>query len=419
MRSILVIWFLLFSIVPVAGVSLYSVYKYEQAIDNELTQRLISNGREISAILADQKAILQQRREHYVTDPSFLYYLSIDDEPNLRKVVNEWMKTEIATGITLFGRTGQLLLSVRRNEKGELKEYAPGRDRALILAQETLGKLTYVNSYPLVEHTKNGTASLALLSKVANANGRHIGYLEQVIDLDDPFLAKMKEKLKVELIVLRVNGQVSSGTLPEFALYKKSTFEPYTRSLVSTYFDLAVRGEPHGFLVYPVSWGNSDFFIALGASKKEARAILKNVNLAFYAIVFATLGLVVVAIWLTSNAVVKPLWELVTATQNLQDSDQPVEIPVTSETEIGLLTVSFNQMSRNIVNARAELKNKIQELERANQEIKEAQSRLIHNSKMVSLGQLVAGVAHELNNPIGFIYSNMGHLQDYSDRLLR
>src|SRR5205085_2425814 len=68
--------------------------------------------------------------------------------------------------------------------------------------------------------------------------------------------------------------------------------------------------------------------------------------------------------------------------------------------------------------AREDLRAKIRELEEAYAELKETQTRLIHTAKMASLGQLVAGVAHELNNPIGFIYSNMGHLRQYSDRLL-
>jgi two-component system, NtrC family, sensor kinase len=95
-----------------------------------------------------------------------------------------------------------------------------------------------------------------------------------------------------------------------------------------------------------------------------------------------------------------------------------VEIPIKSDTEIGLLTESFNQMSRKITQARDELKKKIKELEGANQELMETQSQLVHSSKMVSLGQLVAGVAHELNNPIGFIYSNMTHLRTYTDKLI-
>ncbi|RYZ80854.1 MAG: two-component sensor histidine kinase, partial [Proteobacteria bacterium] len=59
------------------------------------------------------------------------------------------------------------------------------------------------------------------------------------------------------------------------------------------------------------------------------------------------------------------------------------------------------------------------ELEGANQELKDTQAKLVHSAKMISLGQLVAGVAHELNNPIGFIYSNMAHLRDYSEKLIK
>ncbi len=48
-----------------------------------------------------------------------------------------------------------------------------------------------------------------------------------------------------------------------------------------------------------------------------------------------------------------------------------------------------------------------------NKKLEEAQSHLLQSEKMASLGQLSAGVAHELNNPIGFVYSNMGTLEGY------
>lgn len=48
----------------------------------------------------------------------------------------------------------------------------------------------------------------------------------------------------------------------------------------------------------------------------------------------------------------------------------------------------------------------------------EAQNQLLQSEKMASLGQLAAGVAHEINNPIGFVYSNLGVLHRYVENLL-
>ncbi|MGE3730121.1 MAG: sensor histidine kinase [Lysobacterales bacterium] len=58
------------------------------------------------------------------------------------------------------------------------------------------------------------------------------------------------------------------------------------------------------------------------------------------------------------------------------------------------------------------------ELERAYQKLKEAQNQLLQSEKMASIGQLAAGVAHEINNPIGYVHSNLGTLLTYVTALL-
>ncbi len=63
------------------------------------------------------------------------------------------------------------------------------------------------------------------------------------------------------------------------------------------------------------------------------------------------------------------------------------------------------------------LENTNQALAAAYQDLRMTQDQLLHAEKLASLGQLVAGVAHEINNPISFVYGNLIHLQTYVRRL--
>jgi PAS domain S-box-containing protein len=67
----------------------------------------------------------------------------------------------------------------------------------------------------------------------------------------------------------------------------------------------------------------------------------------------------------------------------------------------------------------SQLRQQTHQLEQTLQDLKQTQAQLVQTEKMSSLGQLVAGVAHEINNPVSFIYGNINHADEYTQDLIR
>ncbi|MEG4572783.1 AAA family ATPase [Microcoleus sp. N3A4] len=104
--------------------------------------------------------------------------------------------------------------------------------------------------------------------------------------------------------------------------------------------------------------------------------------------------------------------KLETATQNLKAANEKLDdYNQTLEQKVEARTLELQE--KNTL-----LREQAIQLELALKELQATQTQLIQTEKMSSLGQMVAGLAHEINNPINFIYGNLTHANDYFNDLL-
>jgi signal transduction histidine kinase len=98
------------------------------------------------------------------------------------------------------------------------------------------------------------------------------------------------------------------------------------------------------------------------------------------------------------------------------------QVPVTGDDEIGEMARAvekFMEDRRQLAQANRDLETERKRLQELIERLAQAQSQLLQSEKMASLGQLAAGVAHEINNPVAFVSSNLSSLRGYVNDFLK
>ncbi|MBC6434155.1 HAMP domain-containing protein, partial [Nostoc sp. HG1] len=142
------------------------------------------------------------------------------------------------------------------------------------------------------------------------------------------------------------------------------------------------------------------------------------------------LGVATLIGYLTSHWITQPILQIKRASQAMASGNLDQTLDINNIQELNVLAHSFNHMARQLresftalENGKAELEDKVEErtaeLKTALNELQHTQAQMVQSEKMSSLGQLVAGVAHEINNPVSFIHGNITYLNEYTQDLLR
>ena len=152
---------------------------------------------------------------------------------------------------------------------------------------------------------------------------------------------------------------------------------------------------------------------------------------------FISVTLAIILAYYTTKTITKPIQNLTESAEEItKKSNFDLQIPVTTNDEVAVLTNSLNQLIIRVKyllkeqrDAREKLefynqslettvKERTQDLEDTLKELQYTQTQLIQKEKMSSLGQLVAGIAHEINNPVNFIHGNLEYTKNYLEDLL-
>jgi two-component system NtrC family sensor kinase len=149
-----------------------------------------------------------------------------------------------------------------------------------------------------------------------------------------------------------------------------------------------------------------------GLLEKAYSSTRDRVILSFFAIATAGFILIIAITYREIRRITQPIAAMVAATRNIAAGRFDQEVPSEAQGEIALLADSFNTMLKSLRQMKGDLEEWGRTLEekvrKRTEELVAMQARVAQSERLASLGMLAAGVAHEINNPLGGIFALTG-----------
>ena len=249
--------------------------------------------------------------------------------------------------------------------------------------QDTLSQLYRVSSALLVDDDRSLDVALRQLSDF----GYDIERLLYVAKDEVALLAKVKQNYDTFVAVVnKLVDQIRHGQIDAARTTQRNEAQPLANTLERLTNQLVNKAE-------------ADMVSGIDASDAAGRAAR------LWVILFAvgSIGLALLLGRVISRSVVGPLREIEDRLSRIAAGDFDQRVAIANRDELGALAANVNRTSMQLGGLYRELREARDAAETAYRDLQAAQSNLVQAQKMAALGQLTAGIAHEIKNPLNFV----------------